>query len=56
MNKNMKKVIINILWQKRLMSSQLTIKNCVNEYINKINNSINIYNFPWKKMIYHQYC
>ena len=25
-----------------------TIKNCVNEYINKISNSINIYNFPWK--------
>ena len=25
-----------------------TIKNCVNEYINKLSNSINIYNFPWK--------
>ena len=26
-----------------------TIKNCVNEYIDKINKKINIYNFPWKK-------
>ena len=25
-----------------------TIKNCVNEYIDKISKSINIYNFPWK--------
>ena len=25
-----------------------TIKNCINEYINRISNSINIYNFPWK--------
>ena len=24
------------------------IKNCVNEYIDKINKQINIYNFPWK--------
>ncbi len=26
-----------------------TIKNCVNEYIDKINNDINIFNFPFKK-------
>ena len=26
-----------------------TIKNCVNEYIDKINKEINILNFPWKK-------
>tara|TARA_B100000965_G_scaffold13472_1_gene10119 strand:+ start:465 stop:2285 length:1821 start_codon:yes stop_codon:yes gene_type:complete len=25
-----------------------TIKNCVNEYVDKINRKINIYNFPWK--------
>ena len=25
-----------------------TIKDCVNEYIDKINKQINIYNFPWK--------
>tara|TARA_B100000579_G_scaffold15532_1_gene11010 strand:+ start:671 stop:2491 length:1821 start_codon:yes stop_codon:yes gene_type:complete len=25
-----------------------TIKNCVNEYVDKINRQINIYNFPWK--------
>ena len=26
-----------------------TIKNCVNEYLDKINNDINIFNFPFKK-------
>jgi glucosamine--fructose-6-phosphate aminotransferase (isomerizing) len=25
-----------------------TIKNCVNEYVDKINSDINIYNFPWQ--------
>ena len=25
-----------------------TIKNCVNEYVDKINKDINIYNFPWQ--------
>ena len=25
-----------------------TIKNCVNEYVDKVNGDINIYNFPWK--------
>ena len=24
-----------------------TVRNCINEYIDKINNDINIYNFPW---------
>ena len=33
---------------KEIDEQPLTIKNCVNEYINKISNSINIYNFPWK--------
>ena len=26
-----------------------TIKNCVNEYVDKINNEINLLNFPWNK-------
>ncbi len=34
---------------KEIDEQPMTIKNCVNEYIDKINNSINIYNFPWKK-------
>ena len=25
-----------------------TIKNCINEYVDKVNGDINIYNFPWK--------
>ena len=34
---------------KEIDEQPMTIKNCVNEYIDKISNSINIYNFPWKK-------
>ncbi len=34
---------------KEIDEQPTTIKNCINEYINKINNSINIYNFPWKE-------
>jgi len=33
---------------KEIDEQPTTIKNCVNEYIDKITNSINIYNFPWK--------
>ena len=33
---------------KEIDEQPTTIKNCINEYINKISNSINIYNFPWK--------
>ena len=33
---------------KEIDEQPATIKNCINEYINKISNSINIYNFPWK--------
>ena len=33
---------------KEIDEQPTTIKNCVNEYIDKISNSINIYNFPWK--------
>ena len=34
---------------KEIEEQPTTIKNCVNEYIDKINNDINILNFPWKK-------
>ena len=34
---------------KEIEEQPTTIKNCVNEYIDKISNEINILNFPWKK-------
>ena len=34
---------------KEIEEQPTTIKNCVNEYIDKINKEINILNFPWKK-------
>ncbi len=33
---------------KEIDEQPITIKNCTNEYIDKINKQINIYNFPWK--------
>ena len=33
---------------KEIDEQPITIKNCVNEYIDKINKQINIHNFPWK--------
>ncbi len=33
---------------KEIDEQPITIKNCINEYIDKHNNEINIYNFPWK--------
>ena len=33
---------------KEIDEQPATIKNCINEYIDKHNNEINIYNFPWK--------
>ena len=33
---------------KEIEEQPTTIKNCINEYIDKHNNEINIYNFPWK--------
>ena len=33
---------------KEIDEQPITIKNCVNEYVDKINRQINIYNFPWK--------
>ncbi len=33
---------------KEIDEQPITLKNCVNEYIDKYNKEINIYNFPWK--------
>ena len=33
---------------KEIEEQPATLKNCIKEYINNINNDINIYNFPWK--------
>jgi glutamine---fructose-6-phosphate transaminase (isomerizing) len=33
---------------KEIEEQPLTLKNCIKEYIDNINNDINIYNFPWK--------
>jgi len=33
---------------KEIEEQPITIKNCVNEYVDKLNKNINIYNFPWK--------
>ena len=33
---------------KEIDEQPVTIKNCINEYIDRHNNEINIYNFPWK--------
>ena len=32
---------------KEIEEQPATLKNCINEYVDKINNDINIYNFPW---------
>ena len=32
---------------KEIEEQPTTLKNCINEYIDNINNDINIYNFPW---------
>ena len=40
---------------KEIDEQPLTIKNCINEYIDKISKGINIYNFPWKKKEINQY-
>ncbi|MDC1245776.1 glutamine--fructose-6-phosphate transaminase (isomerizing) [Pelagibacteraceae bacterium] len=32
---------------KEIEEQPATIKNCINEYVDKINNDINIHNFPW---------
>ncbi|WP_415312851.1 glutamine--fructose-6-phosphate transaminase (isomerizing) [Candidatus Pelagibacter sp. Uisw_106] len=33
---------------KEIEEQPTTLKNCINEYVDKINNDINIYNFPWE--------
>jgi len=33
---------------KEIDEQPVTIKNCVDEYVDKLNRNINIYNFPWK--------
>ena len=33
---------------KEIDEQPITIKNCVNEYVDKLNKQVNIYNFPWK--------
>ena len=33
---------------KEIDEQPTTIKNCIKEYIDKKNNDINIFNFPWK--------
>jgi glutamine---fructose-6-phosphate transaminase (isomerizing) len=33
---------------KEIEEQPITLKNCVKEYIDNLNNDINIYNFPWK--------
>jgi hypothetical protein len=32
---------------KEIEEQPTTLKNCIKEYIDNINNDINIYNFPW---------
>ena len=34
---------------KEIEEQSITLKNGINEYIDSVNNDINIYNFPWKK-------
>ena len=33
---------------KEIDEQPLTIKNCINEYVDKTNNEISIFNFPWR--------
>ena len=33
---------------KEIEEQPTTLKNCINEYVDSINNDINIFNFPWK--------
>ncbi|MDA9663342.1 glutamine--fructose-6-phosphate transaminase (isomerizing) [Candidatus Pelagibacter sp.] len=33
---------------KEIEEQPITLKNCIKEYVDNINNDINIYNFPWK--------
>ncbi len=45
--KNYEKGQYKYFMAKEIDEQPVTIKNCINEYIDKHNNEINIYNFPW---------
>ena len=47
-NENYEKGDFKHFMAKEIEEQPVTIKNCVNEYIDKINSDINIFNFPWK--------
>lgn len=47
-NQNYDKGEYKYFMAKEIDEQPVTIKNCVNEYIDKISRQINIYNFPWK--------
>ncbi|MDB9718375.1 glutamine--fructose-6-phosphate transaminase (isomerizing), partial [Candidatus Pelagibacter sp.] len=44
---NYDKGVFKHFMAKEIEEQPITLKNCINEYLNKINNDINIYNFPW---------
>ena len=44
----MTRVTLNILWPRKLRNSPATLKTGIKEYVDNINNDINIYNFPWQ--------
>ncbi len=47
-NENYEKGDFKHFMAKEIEEQPVTIKNCINEYIDKINSDINIFNFPWK--------
>ena len=47
-NQNYEKGDYKHFMAKEIDEQPITIKNCVNEYVDKLNRQINIYNFPWK--------
>mgnify|MGYP001334797766 FL=1 len=47
-NENYDKGDFKHFMAKEIEEQPVTIKNCVKEYVDKINNIINIFNFPWK--------
>ncbi|MFL2896216.1 MAG: glutamine--fructose-6-phosphate transaminase (isomerizing) [Candidatus Pelagibacter sp.] len=47
-NENYEKGDFKHFMAKEIEEQPVTIKNCVKEYVDKINNDINIFNFPWK--------
>ena len=47
-NENYDKGDFKHFMAKEIEEQPVTIKNCVKEYVDKINNDINIFNFPWK--------